>query len=111
MQSDARNEGSSRTTYGFVPSDHLNKYINQHLSELFRVLANTRTQRCSQTFAMGGGGGTPSGGVCALTSQVPPPPPTSILSSDFDDSFCKYDKTVFFVKFCKKMQKCLNGPS
>ena len=32
MQSEGRNEGRSRAAYLFVPSDHLNEYINQHLS-------------------------------------------------------------------------------
>ena len=41
MQGEHRNEGSSRTTYLFVPPDHLNEHINQHLFELFRVFANT----------------------------------------------------------------------
>ena len=60
MQSENRNDGSSRTTYLFVPSDHL-----KHLSELFRVFANTLGRRGAARHLQWGGGEAHHPEVCA----------------------------------------------
>ena len=79
MQGDDRNGGSSRTTYLFLPSDHLNEHINQHLSELFKIFASTLGRRRGAARHLQWGAHHPEVPLTAEASH----PPISILSSDF----------------------------